>query len=402
MTVFLALLLTLLNAVSTRAARVVLALYALSLGAQPVTVGVLAAAFSAVPMVLSWQAGRLADRFGSRWLLIVGAAGGGLGMLVPYFVAGLHAVFIAAALIGASSAIYVVSLQNLVGVLSSTHDRARNFSNFSLMMSVANFIGPLLAGFSIDHWGHAVSCLCLALLTLVPLALLSAKRQDIPGGTRKVEHASGGLRDMLAHRGIRRTLATSSLMHTGQDLFQFYIPVYAHGIGLSASVIGIVLAMNSAAAFVVRLVIPRLMTRWSEERLLAQSFYVGGASLLLIPFFENGWVLALIAFIFGLGMGCGGPLITILMFSHSSDGRSGEALGLRMTVNHLSRVIGPVVFGSIGSAFGLPTVFWLNGLMLGGGGWLSRSDRATSDEELAPGQDESRAGGHGNRPDRKD
>ena len=101
-------------------------------------------------------------------------------------------------------------------------------------------------------------------------------------------------------------------------------------------------------------------------------------------------------------MGCGGPLITILMFSHSSDGRSGEALGLRMTVNHLSRVIGPVVFGSIGSAFGLPTVFWLNGLMLGGGGWLSRSDRATSDEELAPGQDESRAGGHGNRPDRKD
>ena len=111
MTVFLALLLTLLNAVSTRAARVVLALYALSLGAQPVTVGVLAAAFSAVPMVLSWQAGRLADRFGSRWLLIVGAAGGGLGMLVPYFVAGLHAVFIAAALIGASSAIYVVSLQ---------------------------------------------------------------------------------------------------------------------------------------------------------------------------------------------------------------------------------------------------------------------------------------------------
>jgi MFS family permease len=373
MTVSLALLLTLLNSVSTRAARVVLSLYALNLGAQPVTVGVLAATFSAVPTLLSWQAGRLADRFGSRWLLIFGAAGGGLGMLVPFFLEGLHAVFVAAALIGASSAIYVVSLQNLVGVLSNTENRARNFSNFSLMMSVSNLIGPLLAGFSIDHSGHALACLYLALLTLVPLGLLSARRQDIPGGTRTVEHASGGLRDMLANRGIRRTLATSSLMHTGQDLFQFYLPVYAHGIGLSASVIGIVLAMNSAAAFVVRLVIPRLLARWSEERLLARSFYVGGVALLLIPFFQNGWALALIAFVFGLGMGCGGPLITILMFSHSSSGRSGEALGLRMTVNHLSRVIGPVIFGSIGSAFGLPTVFWLNAAMLGSGGWLSRS-----------------------------
>lgn len=399
-TVRLALLLTLLNAVSVRAARVVLALYALSLGAQPVTVGILAATFSAVPTVLSWQAGRLADKFGSRWLLMIGAAGGGLGMLVAYFEAGLHAVFVAAALIGASSAIYVVSLQNLVGLLSSTTDRARNFSNFSLMMSVSNFVGPLIAGFSIDHFGHALACLFLALLTLLPLALLSIRGRDIPGGARTVEHARGGLRDMLANRGVRRTLATSSLMHTGQDLFQFYIPVYTHGIGLSASVTGIVLAMNSAAAFVVRLVIPKLITRWSEEQLLAKSFYMGGVSLLLIPFFHNAWVLALIAFVFGLGMGLGGPLVTILMFSHSSDGRSGEALGLRMTVNHLSRVIGPVLFGSIGSAFGLPAVFWLNAAMLGGGGWLSHASPA---ERAAAGQTANPSNGTGDgRPKTRD
>ena len=124
------------------------------------------------------------------------------------------------------------------------------------MMSVSSFVGPLLAGFSIDHSGHARSCLYLALLTLLPLSILVGRGRHIPGGTRSVHHAGGGLRDMLADAGIRRTLATSSLMHTGQDLFQFYLPVYAHAIGLSASVIGVVLAMNSAAAFVVRLAIP--------------------------------------------------------------------------------------------------------------------------------------------------
>ena len=79
------------------------------------------------------------------------------------------------------------------------------------------------------------------------------------------------------------------------------------------------------------------------------------------------------AFAFGLGMGCGQPIVTMQMFSNSVAGRSGEALGLRMAVNHLTRVVGPVIFGLVGSAFGLPAVFWVNGLMLGSGGVLSRT-----------------------------
>ena len=44
-----------------------------------------------------------------------------------------------------------------------------------------------------------------------------------------------------------------------------------------------------------------------------------------------------------------------------------------MTVNHLTRVVGPVLFGVIGSSFGLAAVFWINGLMLGGGSAITRS-----------------------------
>ena len=53
------------------------ALYALDLGARPLTIGLrLAASFSTLPMLFSVQAGKLADRFGSRWLLMIGAVGG--------------------------------------------------------------------------------------------------------------------------------------------------------------------------------------------------------------------------------------------------------------------------------------------------------------------------------------
>jgi len=360
------------NAIVVRGGRVLLALYALNLGAEPLTIGFLAATFSAFPTLLSWHAGRFADRFGSRWLLVLGGAGGGLGMLVPFLVRGLPAVFVAAAMIGLSFAIYNVSLQNLVGLLSTPANRTQNFSNYSLMMSLADFIGPMTVGFSIDHVGHATACLYLGLLSLVPVTVIAISGGGLPGGTRHLSEAGGGIRKMLAHAGVWKVLATSSLLQSGQDLFQFYIPVYAHSINLSASAIGVILAMNSASAFVVRMVLSRLIARIGQERVLMIAFTLGALSFMLVTFFTNSHILAAIAFMFGLGMGCGQPIVTMLMFSKSSEGRSGEALGLRMTVNHMTRVVGPVMFGAIATAFGLFAVFWANALMLGTGGALSR------------------------------
>ena len=375
MSINFALALGVLNMSSMRAGRVMLVLYALHLGAAPATVGLLAATFSAFPALLSWPAGKLADLFGSRWLLMVGALGGGLGMLIPYFVPGLPAIFVAAAANGLSLSIYNVSLQNVVGLMSTPESRTRNFSNYSLSNSIGSFAGPLIAGFSIEHIGYPAAFLPLALLALMPLGMLVFWGNALPKGTGRARREGGGLLDMLATKGVGKTLATSSLLQTGQDLFQFYLPVYAHGAGLSASAIGVVLAMNSAAAFVVRLILPRLIAKYQENKVLAGAFFAGALSFMLVPFFSSSTALSLLAFAFGLGMGCGQPIVTMQMFSNSAAGRSGEALGLRMTVNHLTRVFGPVIFGFVGSAFGLAAVFWVNGLMLGGGGALSRTQK---------------------------
>ena len=57
------------------------------------------------------------------------------------------------------------------------------------------------------------------------------------------------------------------------------------------------------------------------------------------------------------------------------EGRSGEAMGLRLTTNNLVRVVGPTLFGSVGSAFGLLPMFVLCAVVMAGGGWLSRPGR---------------------------
>ena len=352
------------------AGRVVLSLYALELGAQPFVVGIVVAMFYVFPLLFSWPIGALSDRVRPRGPILFGAVCGAFGMLLPYFVHELWVLYVAAALSGLALAILHVNAQNLVGLLSGPTEPARNFSNFSMIGAATNFTGPLIAGLAIDHTSHATACLFVVALWVAVVALMLARGKILPRSKRHTGPKTHIL-DTLADRHIWRMLTTSSLAQLGTDLFQFYLPIHGHAVGLSATAIGAVLAAFAIASVAVRSVMPRLINRFGEEKLLAYSFFLGGAGFVLMPFCHSALPLALVSFLFGCGMGCGQPITLMLMFSHSPPGRSGETLGLRLTANNLMRVLGPAVFGSVGSAFGLFAVFWVNALVMGAGGLLA-------------------------------
>ncbi len=368
--------LTLLNGIAVQASRVLLALYLLDLGAQPLTVGLLAATFSVFPGALSVSVGRLVDRVGARKPMVVGVVTGGLGLLLPWLFPGTPAIFTAAMASGFCTAVFNVSLQNLVGLLGQPENRSRDYANYAMMNSTAALVGPVVAGFSIDHVGHALTCVLVAVITLAPLGMLLFRGALLNGARHPQDQPrkkAGRVMDLLVGPGIRKTLAAGALQSAGDNLYTFYLPVYAHAIGLSATVIGFLLSANAAAAFVVRMSIPRMLARLGEQRLLAYAFFMGATGLILLPLFANAVVLGMISFAVGLGLGCTGPIITMLMFSNSPPGRSGEAVGLKITSNHLTKVISPVIFGSVAAAFGLLPVFWATAALLGAGGWISFS-----------------------------
>ena len=145
--------------IGVNASRVVLQLFALDLHASPTEVGLLIALYYVCPLLLSWPAGLLSDRYGPRRPLLFSAVCGSLGMVIPYFMHTLPALYVAGMLSGMSFAFFLVIVQNLVGVLSIPEKRASAFSNFSLFGATSNFIGPLVAGLSVDHLDHPVSCL---------------------------------------------------------------------------------------------------------------------------------------------------------------------------------------------------------------------------------------------------
>ena len=360
-----------------RASRVLVTLYALKLGAEPLTIGVLAGTFAVFPMLLAWYAGKVTDRYRPRLVMLSAAIISACGLILPFLVPHLAAVFVCASLGGLAATFYNLSMQNLVGRLSTAANRARNYGNYTMAISAANVAGPLIAGISIDSNGHELTFLYVAALLAAPIVLLLVVGRILPAN--KIEAKSkGGIRDMLFNPGIWPVMAASSMAQIGLELFHVYMPVYGNSLGLSASAIGLIIAVSAVGGFASRFLLSALIAVGSEAKVLAYSLLIGALGLLVIPFCHTLFPLCLIAFVFGCGINCCQPVVMTLMYTRSPEGRAGEALGLRFAVDNAVRAIGPALFGAVASVLGVSAIFWISALLLGAGGMVSHRDAQKS------------------------
>jgi MFS family permease len=359
--------------ISLKGGRVLMTLFAVDLGAGPFETGMLFAAYGLIPFLFVVYAGRIADRIGNRVLMYAGFTGFAASLTLPALVPTLPVLFIASPLIGFTSMIFIVASQNLVGVLSKPETRTRNYSNYSLTDATGNIAGPVLVGLVIDGYGHGATYYVLAAIAAVCLVVFHFGRHFIPARSGVVETGKRGpTADLLRLPALRNALITNGIVMTGIDLYQVYLPVYARGIGLSASEIGLIMGAFGVAGFLVRTLIPPITARWGEHAMIAAALALACVSFIAIPLTQNPWLLGAVSFVVGLGMGCGQPLSMILSFNAAPPGRSAEAIAMRMAVSYGAHVVIPPVFGAFGAVLGLAPVFWTCAMLMGGGAALNR------------------------------
>ncbi len=306
---YLIVLVALLNQVAFSGSRVALSLYALELGASQFAIGVLIALFALCPMLLSIAIGRFTDRTVPRMPLILGSVLMIAALFVPLVFPGLAVLYVMAFFLGLSHPLFLIPMEATVGGVGSGSQRVKNYSLLAMGWSVANFLGPVVAGLSIDYIGHRPVFWVLIAITIVPTlvlcfmpALLSKPRAPADKEKR------GSVLELWRMPPVRSTLIASAIVGSALDLFQFYLPIYGHSLALSASAIGTIIGMVSVAAFVIRGALPFLVKKRSEAAILTYSCLLAALAFALLPFFSNPYALAAIAFVLGLGVGCANPM----------------------------------------------------------------------------------------------
>jgi MFS family permease len=351
--------------------RVVASLFALQLGANAFTIGLLIGIYAVFPLMLGVYSGRISDRLGARRPMLFGIVLLAIGLVLPAIWTTLPTLFVSAVLIGTGFVFFNVSNQTLGGALGTPEQRTRNFATLGLGYAAGHLLGPVVAGYGIDYLGHVAGYLILVSFTLVPIVLIALDRRLDAG---KSTHAAprGNPFALLKVPRLRRSIVVSGLITTGWDLFGFYVPIYGHSIGLSASTIGNILGAFAIATFIVRVMLPRFTRRYGIEPVLSAATYAAAVLFLAFPLVTYVPGLFLLAFGIGLALGCSQPLTLNLAYNHSPPGRAGEVTGLRLTINNITHIGVPVAAGGLAAAIGLGPVFWTSAALLAVSAWLTR------------------------------
>lgn len=353
--------------------RVLMSLFAIELGASTAAIGLLIGLFALFPLLLSVSAGKIVDRAGSYRPVLFGAGGFCAGLFIPVAFPVLPALYVTAVLGGLSLVFLGVATQYLISSFGEPDVRNRNVSLYSLGLALTGLSGPMATGLAIDHLGHVPAFAILAGFVALAIVIWVASRRRIPVRTAGAVHAERRPAiELLRKPALREIIIVSGLVVASVDLFSFYMPIYGHSIGLSATMIGLVFGTYATATFAVRGVLPWLIRRFGEQGVISASLLVSAVAYGALPFSANLAVLLSLAFVLGAGLGCGQPLSLIMLSNRSPAGRAGEAIGLRFTMVNFMHLAIPVGFGALSALLGLMPMFLANAALLLTGSYLSR------------------------------
>lgn len=342
------------------------------------SVGVLLALFAAAPVVLALAAGRLADRYGyhrpARLAVALTACGVVLAVLSTFVGGALHfgLLGVAACCAGAGANAGMITLQRLVGRQArDSVERVRIFSWVGLAPSLANVVGPVLAGFAIDLGGFRAAYAVLLALPLLSFLCTRGVPHVPPPRLPAADHHRTSW-DLLRAPGMRRLLLVNWLMSSCWDVHSFAVPVLGHQFGFNASTIGLILGLFTLSVSGVRLLIPVVAHRLREVTVVRSSMIGTAAVFALYPLASSPWLMGGCALLLGVTLGIVQPMIMSMLHHLTPEARHGEAIALRsMAINAASTVM-PLLFGAAGTAIGAAMLFWVMGAAVAAGSLPAR------------------------------
>lgn len=244
---------------------------ALDLAVPTAYLGVLAAVFAVVPLVLAAPSGQAVDRFGERRILIAGPAlllaAAVLFVTVGDSIIGLIA---ATMLLGTGHLGSVVGQQALVANNTPPGKYDTAFGYYTFAASLGQALGP---GLIIVFGGRQAvpdtrAIFLGALAVSVPLLVTALFLRGSPTTGPRAAIENGGFRDLLRRPGLTRALTVSCIVLAAVDITLVYLPALGTERGIAAGTIGVLLTLRALASMTSRLFLGRLTTTHIREALM--------------------------------------------------------------------------------------------------------------------------------------
>lgn len=325
----------------------VLPIYARSLGASELEIGLIAASFSLMTLLWSPILGRWSDRVGRRPVLLtcilINAAGYALFAHATTLV-----MLVLSRMLNGIGASNISVAQAYIADTTDSSDRARSLGLIGAAFGLGFIIGPALGGFLKAHGGiTAVGYVPCALSLLNALAAWIRLPESAPSTVTLSQPRSlfASIKTVLTLPVRQRLIAFSFLYWFAFVMMQISFVLFANerfgwredAIGGLFALIGIIGASIQGGA------IGPLVRRYGEKRLLEGGLLLFSTGMLLLPWMPTSALLVLVLTLMAIGSALITPTVNTLL-SHTADATlQGAVLGLAQSAASLARILGPVV-----------------------------------------------------------
>ncbi|WP_159883487.1 MFS transporter [Paenibacillus puerhi] len=325
-----------------------------SLGITGGTIGLLVAAFSLTQLLCSPLAGRLADSFGRKRMIVI-------GMIVFAFSEGLFGLAHSSALLfasrlmgGISAAMIMPAVMAYAADITTPEERAVGMGYITAAITTGFIIGPGIGGY-IAEFGIRVPFYAAAAAGMISACItLTVLRESLPSQERSADTPP----DEAQRRGLLSQLRFAYkepyflsliivfVMSFGLANFETVFGLFVdQKFGFGPKDIAFIITFGSIAGAVVQVTaFSWILKRFGEQRVISLCLLFAGLFILLTLFVHRFWLIFAVTFIVFLAIDILRPAISTQMSMVAKD-QQGYVAGLNSAFTSLGNIAGPIAAG---------------------------------------------------------
>ncbi|MDM5227154.1 multidrug efflux MFS transporter NorA [Cytobacillus sp. NJ13] len=320
------------------------------LGITGTTIGYLTAAFALAQLIVSPFAGRAADKWGRKIMIVTGLFIFGLSEFLFGIGKEIELLFVSRILGGISAAFIMPAVTAFIADITTTDTRPKALGYMSAAISTGFIIGPGIGGF-LAEFGTRVPFFFAgamgALAAVLSMILLSEPERSEEENQEGAAEGKSGFRRITEPKYLLAFILIF-IASFGLAAFESFFSLFVdHKFAFKPSDIAIVITGGAIFGAVSQILLFDRLTRiWGEIKLIRYSLILSGLLVFLMTVVHSYFAILLVTFIVFVGFDLFRPAVTSYL-SNIAGNEQGFVGGMNSMFTSLANISGPIIGGML-------------------------------------------------------
>ncbi len=331
-------------------------LYAKSLGATGVWIGIIVAGYSASRAIFMPFVARFSDRTGRKMFLSIGLIFSAIMSLGYIYADSVVQLTVVRLIHGLASAMIVPVAKAYVGELSPKGEEGTWMGYFNTVFFTGIGVGPLMGGFLTEQFSMSFAFMtmgCISLIAFFAVVLFLPRLQLDKGSRKTVSYTV-----ITKSDAVRGILTFQFVDGLARAAFFSFIPIYASiRLGLASTQIGIILAVRVLSSALLQAPFGKLADKIGRKGIVIAGGFTAISYMALTPITQNFGHLAVIASMSGLSSALTAPALSAMAVTEGRKFGMASIMAIVAISISAGMAVGPLLGGILVDTAGLIAVF---------------------------------------------